>query len=85
MKAIILALALLSLSALAVDEVKAPVTAQEPAKVETTAEVAKTEKIAEVKLQKKAAKEACLTEKPELKNDKKALMECIKTKMEEKK
>jgi len=85
MKAIILALALLSLSALAVDEVKDPAPAQEPAKVETAAEVEKTEKIAEVKMQKKVAKETCLQEKPELKNDKKALMACIKTKMEEKK
>ena len=72
------------MSALAVAEVTAPVIPQEPAKVESTTEV-KTEKIAEVKMQKKVAKEACLTEKPELKNDKKALKECIKTKMEEKK
>ena len=79
MKTLIIIAALLSLSAFA-QEGKPAAAAPEvaPAKVEKVAKKAH-HKI--TKAAKKDAKEACLQENPTLKQDKKALKECIKGKM----
>ena len=76
MKTLILVLALLSMSAFAQDVVKkdAPVVPVKHAKAHHA-----------TKAQMGEAKTACLTENAELSKDKKALKDCIKTKLSEKK